>query len=191
MKKLILASTSPWRKEILAKTGLRFGVIASNYKEDMNKKMSPSKLAEFLSFKKAETVVKKCPKSVIIGADTFIVLGNKLLGKPHTPKEAFKMLRKISEKMLKVITGFTIIDTDSNKRISRSVSTKVFIKKLSKTEISNYVKTKEPLDKAGAFGIQGKGALLIKKIEGDFFNVIGLPLSALAEELKKFGFKVL
>jgi septum formation protein len=191
MKKLILASTSLGRKEILAKTGLRFGIIKSNYKEDMSRKVTPSRLAEFLSFKKAEAVVKNCPKSVIIGADTFIVLGNKLLGKPHTPKEAFKMLRKINGKTLEVITGFTIIDADSNKKISRSVSTKVFIKKLSKTEISNYVKTKEPLDKAGAFGIQGKGALLIKKIEGDYFNVIGLPLNALVEELRRFGFKVL
>ncbi len=145
MKKLILASTSPRRKEILAKTGLKFGIITSNYIEDMSGEMPPSKLAEFLSFKKAEAVAKKCPKSVIIGADTFIVLGNKLLGKPHTLKEAFKMLRKINGKTLEVITGFTIIDSDSNKKISRSVSTKVFIKKLSKKEISNYVKTKEPL----------------------------------------------
>jgi len=107
MSKLILASVSPRRKEILAKTGLRFGIIASNYKEDMNKKMPPFKLAEFISYKKAEAVARKCPHSVIIGADTFVVLGNKLLGKPHTPKEAVKMLRKINGKTLKVITGFT------------------------------------------------------------------------------------
>jgi len=191
MRKLILASTSPRRKEILTKTGLKFSVVASNYQEDMDKKIPPLKLAEFLSYQKARLVIKNHPNSVIIGADTFVVHGNKLLGKPHTPKEALKMLKKISSQTLKVITGFTIIDTDSNKKISRSVSTKVIIKKLSKAEIVNYVKTREPLDKAGAFGIQGKGALLIEKIEGDFFNVMGLPLNALAIELKKFGFKIL
>jgi len=101
------------------------------------------------------------------------------------------MLRVFSGKAHSVITGFTIIDTTSKKELSGSVSSKVFFKRLSADEIEGYIRSGEPLDKAGAYGIQGLGAVLIKRIEGDFFNVMGLPLNALAESLKKFGVNVL
>ena len=128
---------------------------------------------------------------VIIAADTFIVFKDKLLGKPHTPKEATKMLLMLNGKAHSVITGFTVLDTGSKKLVSRSIETKVYFKKLTQKEIKAYVSTKEPLDKAGAYAIQGLGAALIEKIDGDFLNVVGLPLSALTEILKKFGINVL
>ena len=134
---------------------------------------------------------KKYKNHIIIAADTFIVSGESLMGKPDSAAEARKMLRGISGKILYVITGFTVTDTESGKTLSKSVRTKVYIKTLTETEINNYVRTKEPLGKAGAFAIQGIGALIVKKIEGDFFNVMGLPLNALAGSLKKFGIHVL
>lgn len=190
-KTIILASASPRRKELLRLTGLKFKVDASNYEENLNLKLKPHKLARFLSKQKAKTIAGKYKNAIIIAADTFIVLKNILLGKPHSDAEAKKMLKTLNGKSHSVITGFTIMDTGSNKTISSSVETKVYLKKLSSKEIDAYVRTKEPLDKAGAYAIQGLGSVIIKKIEGDYFNVIGLPLSALMEGLKKFGIPVL
>ncbi|GBE37674.1 MAG TPA: septum formation inhibitor Maf [Nitrospirae bacterium] len=191
MRKIILASRSPRRKEILKITGLNFTVCDGGYKEDLGLPLSPRALARYLSLKKAEAVAHKYRNAIIIAADTFIVFKNRLLGKPHTDREARKMLMMLNGKAHSVITGFTIMDTASNKILSRSVSTKVYFRKLDREEISAYIRSKEPLDKAGAYAIQGIGAILIEKIEGDFFNVMGLPLCALTEGLKKFGIHVL
>ncbi|MBI5675893.1 MAG: septum formation inhibitor Maf [Nitrospirae bacterium] len=191
MRKIILASASPRRAEILRMTGLKFDIAASDYKEDLNLTLKPRALARFLSRKKAEAVAQKYKNAIIITADTFIVLKKKLLGKPHTYKEAEKMLRMLNGKAHSVITGFTIMDTGSGNILSRSVETRVHFRKLDAGEIKAYVKTGEPLDKAGAYAIQGLGAVFIEKIDGDFFNVVGLPLSALTESLKKFGIYIL
>lgn len=191
MKKIILASASPRRREILKTTGLKFDICVSDYEEDLNMKKEPRALARFLSRKKAEDVAHKYKNAIIIAADTFIVFRGKLLGKPHTAKEAEKMLTMLNGKAHSVITGFTVLDTGTEKRVSRSVETKVYFKKLPQKEIRAYVKTKEPLDKAGAYAIQGIGAFLVEKIEGDFLNVVGLPLAALTESLKKFGVSIL
>ncbi len=172
-------------------TGLNFTVCTSNYKETFNQSLTPCKLAKFLSRKKAEAVAHKYKNAIIIAADTFIVFKNRLLGKPHTEKQAENMLNMLSGKAHSVITGFTIMDTGSTKILSRSVGTKVYFKKLGREEISAYVKSKKPLDKAGAYAIQELGAVFIKKIDGDFFNVMGLPLRSLTESLKKFGVYVL
>jgi len=190
MRKIILASASPRRKEILKKTGLNFSICTSDYKEDINLSLKPRALAKFLSRKKAETVAHKYKNAIIIAADTFIVFKNRLLGKPHTDKEAETMLNMLNGKAHSVITGFTIMDTSSKKILSRSVETKVYFKKLSRKEINAYVRSKEPLDKAGAYAIQGLGSVFIERIDGDFLNVVGLPLLALTESLKKFGITV-
>jgi septum formation protein len=190
MRKIILASASPRRKEILRKTGLNFSICTSDYKEDINLSLKPRALAKFLSRKKAETVAHKYKNAIIIAADTFIVFKNRLLGKPHTDKEAEKMLNMLNGKAHSVITGFTIMDTASKKILSRSVETKVYFKKLGRKEINAYVRSKEPLDKAGAYAIQGLGSVFIEKIDGDFLNVVGLPLRALTESLKKFGITI-
>lgn len=191
MRKIILASASPRRKEILKITGLNFAVCASDYEEDINLSLQPRTLARFLSRKKAEAVAHKYKNAIVIAADTLIVFRNRLIGKPHTEKAAEKMLRMLNGKAHSVITGFAIMDTGSSKIVSRSVETKVYLKKLGWKEISAYVRSKEPLDKAGAYAIQGLGAVFIEKIDGDFFNVMGLPLSSLTESLKKFGVYVL
>lgn len=191
MKKIVLASASPRRKEILEITGLDFQVCASDYKEDLNPSFKPHKLARFLSRKKAEAVAHKYRDAVIIAADTFIYFKNSLLGKPRTAEEAEKMLGLLNGKVHSVITGFTILDTGSEKIISKSVVTKVYVRKLTEEEIRAYISSGEPLDKAGAYAVQGLGAVFIEKIEGDFFNVMGLPLAALSESLKKFGVHVL
>jgi septum formation protein len=191
MKKIILASASPRRKEILKITGLKFTVCRSDYEEDLGLKLPPHELAQFLSNKKAEALSSKYRDAIVIAADTFIVYKSKLLGKPHTEPEAVRMLNMLNGKEHAVITGYTILDTGINNKVSRSVETKVFFKKLSKEEIIAYACSGEPLDKAGAYAIQGLGAVFIEKIEGDFFNVVGLPLCALTESLKEFGIRVL
>ncbi|KKQ80719.1 MAG: MAF protein [Parcubacteria group bacterium GW2011_GWC2_38_7] len=191
MKPIILASTSPRRKQILAQSGLLFKAVSSNYEEDMTLKLKPLDLAKHLSKGKVLSIVKKYPNHIIIGADTFIALKEELLGKPLTIKKARQSLKKISGKAVSVITGFTIIDTGTKKSFSKACVTKVFIKKLSTQEIENYIKTNEPLDKAGAFAIQGLGAVIVKKIEGDYLNVMGLPLYELAQALRKFDVKIL
>ena len=191
MKKIILASASPRRKEILGRTGLKFSVRSSNYKENLKIKMEPGKLARYLSRKKAEAVAHNCGNALIIAADTFIVVDGRVLGKPRSLKDAEQMLKKLSGRSHRVITGFTILDTETQKSLSRSVSTTVYFKELSREDILAYIRTGEPLDKAGAYAIQGIGAVLIEKISGDLSNVIGLPLAALMESLKKFGIDVL
>lgn len=190
-KKIILASTSPRRKELFGKLELPFTVEASDYEEDMALKMSPRKLAITLSHGKALAVAKKHEDGLVIGADTFVVFNNHLLGKPKNKIEAVKMLEKLSGKRVDILTGLTIIDIASRKKISTTATTEVYIKRLSKQEINNYIASGEPMDKAGAFAIQGLGAVIIRKIEGDFLGAMGLPLFVLAKELKKFGVSVL
>ncbi len=191
MKKIILASSSPRRKELLEMTGLKFSVDGVDYEERMDSGLQPHPLARFLSREKAKAAAKKYSNAIIIAADTFIVLKGRLLGKPKTKKEAVKMLGSLNGKVHSVITGFTVIDASKRRTLSRSVETKVWFKKLTGDEIDSYVRTGEPMDKAGAYGIQGLGAVIVKKIEGDYFNVIGLPLSALMDSLKRFGIYIL
>ncbi|MGA8849265.1 MAG: Maf family protein [Dehalococcoidia bacterium] len=191
MKTIILASASPRREELLKKIGLKFKVEPSNYEENISCELGPHELAKLLSLEKAKLVAKNHKNVLIIAADTLIVFEGKILGKPRTKTEAREMLETINGKPHSVITGFTIVDSGSNKALSRSVETKVHLRKLSSTEIDAYVKSQEPLDKAGAYAIQGLGSIIVEKIEGDYFNVMGLPLSALAVSLKEFGVHIL
>jgi septum formation protein len=188
---IILASASPRRKDLLTQIGLQFTVVPSEYEEDMTLQLSPRRLACLLSSKKAEDVAARHRRALVIAADTFICCKGRLLGKPSTPQEAKKMLHSLSNRSHQVITGFTIIDAESGAEVSKSVTTRVFLKKLTARDIDAYVASGEPMDKAGAYAIQGLGAVLIKKIEGDYFNVIGLPLNALASALKRFGINTL
>ncbi|HBG93660.1 MAG: septum formation protein Maf [Nitrospirae bacterium RIFOXYB2_FULL_43_5] len=191
MKKIILASASPRRKEILALTGLRFRVEPSDYEEILDNAIKPHNLAKLLSLEKAMAVAGKYRDALIIAADTFIVFKRKFLGKPHTSQEARKMLSLLNGKFHSVITGYTILDTGTGKKITRSVETKVWFKNASAQELDAYVATREPIGKAGAYAIQGRGAVMVKKIEGDYLNVVGLPLFDLVESLRKFGIRLL
>lgn len=187
MKKIILASTSPRRKELLAKTGLTFEVMPSSYEEDMNLNLPPMDLAKHLSLGKAEAVASENPDSVVIGADTFIAFEDKVLGKPHTPEKAKEMLNMLSGKQHSVITGFAIVEKQSGQVVSRAVECKVFFRNLSEEEIDTYIATGEPIDRAGAYAIQGEGGKLVDHFEGDFDTIVGLPVQDVLKELQKFN----
>jgi len=189
MPKIILASASPRRKDLLEKTGIPFVVEVSDYEERMDLKLEPLELAKTLSRGKAEAVAKKHvgDNVIVIGTDTFVVLNKKILGKPHTPERAKEMIKDMGGRGHSVITGFTIIDVKSDKEVSKAVESKVYFRKLTNEEIDAYVRIGDPLDKAGAYAIQEFGAVLIERIEGDYSNIVGLPLAPLIEELKKFG----
>ena len=191
MKKIVLASGSPRRKALLEQVRLKFTVDPNIEEEAGPAGLSPERLVEEISRKKAESVASKHHDAIIISADTVGVLGDRIIGKPGSESQAREILSLLSGKAHKVITGFTIIDTSTGKAVTRSVETKVFMKRLKDAEIEAYVKTREPMDKAGAYAIQGLGAVLVEQIEGDYSNVMGLPLAALAEALKEFGVNVL
>lgn len=186
MKKLILASVSPWRKKILTDAGIRFTVEESGYEENMKLPFAPRVLARRLALGKAELVAKRHKDTVVIGADTFAVFRGKLLGKPLTSARAIAMLTMLSGKTHTLLTGFAIVDSAAGRSISKTVGTRVTFRKLSGTEIAAYVKTGEPLKAAGAYVIQGQGAKLIEKTTGDINNIAGLPLADVLEALKKF-----
>jgi septum formation protein len=188
---IILASASPRRRELLEKIGLVFMVDPSDCPEADQVDLSPESLAQSISRHKAEAVARQYPDAIVIAADTFGVLRGKILGKPHTSSEAVKMLRLLSGKSHRVITGLTVIDSASHKIVSGVVATRVYFKALNAREIARYVATGEPLDKAGAYAIQGLGSVIVEKIVGDYYNVVGLPLNALVGILSEFGIEVL
>ena len=190
-RKIILASKSEPREIILAATGLKFEVQKSSYKEDMTEKIPAHKLVQKLALGKAQNVAEKNKNAIIIGADSFVVLGKEFLGKPHTVKKAKEMLKKISGKKHQLITGIAIIDTKKDKTITDYDITEVYFKKLSEKEIDLYIKTKEPLKKAGGYAVQGTGSVLIEKINGNHTNVIGLPTNKIYKHLLKLDVDIL
>lgn len=182
---LILASQSPRRKELLEQAGLEFEVITpiEDEKNQILSKNNPENYVEQLSLFKALDVFSRYPNGTVIGADTVVVLGNEILEKPIDEADAFIMLKKLSGQKHRVITGVTLMS--SHYKETFSTSTDVYFKELTDFEIKTYISTKEPLDKAGSYAIQGLGSKLIEKHEGDLFTVIGLPLKEVVEKLKK------
>lgn len=194
MYDIILASGSPRRQEILKNIGISFSVKKSDADESMEDGIAPSLSAMKLSLLKATDVAKnEGSDSLVIGADTIVVSPDgEILGKPKNEDDAKKMLKMLSGKKHSVITGVSVMRTFDAKATSFFVSTDVYFKELTETEIMWYLATKEPFDKAGAYGIQGLGAILIEKIEGDYFNVVGLPVSKLVDVLREeFDFKLI
>ena len=187
MKSLILASGSPARKNILTKTKVPFTVDVSDYEEDMSLAMPPAELAIYLSKGKARDVAKRHTNAVILGADSFAVFKGELLGKPHTLERAKEMLTMLSGQVHSFITGVTIIDADTKEEYSETVESKVYFKKLTPQEIEEYLTEEHVLEKAAAYTVQGLGKRLIDKIEGDYTNIMGLPLAKVSEAMKKFG----
>lgn len=189
MHSLILASGSPRRKEILEQIGFPFTVIPSQ-KEEVISDEDPSEAVKRLAKMKAEDIADQVEENfVILGADTIVVLDNKILGKPKNKEEAYDMLWSLQGKTHEVFTGVSIIEQTDGKRKEFTFAqvTKVTIYPMTKEEIDRYIKTNEPMDKAGAYAIQGKFAVFIEKIEGDFYNVVGLPISSVYKVLKKEG----
>lgn len=180
MRPIILASKSPRRKELLSLITENFVIKSAEVDESLPKGIQPDKAVEYLSKIKAEPF--RNDEDIIIGADTVVSIDGVILGKPNDRSDAFKMLKMLSGKYHSVFTGVTIITPDSTKTFS--VETRVKFFDLTNREINDYLDTGEPFDKAGAYGIQGKGSLLVEKIDGDYFNVVGLPVSTLNKYLK-------
>ncbi|MEO6694614.1 MAG: Maf family protein, partial [Ignavibacteria bacterium] len=182
----ILASKSPRRAELLKQIGLNFIAVDSNIKELDEKYHDPSKLVKHNSLLKSRNISLDHKNEIIIGADTIVVLGKEILNKPENTSQAKEYLSKLSGKRHYVFTGVNIINTKNGKEIFFCEKTSVYFRKLNSEEINYYVKTSKPLDKAGAYGIQDDfGCLFIKKIEGDYYNIVGLPLVKLYENLLK------
>ncbi len=178
---MILASASPRRKELLEKFGYEFTVKVSEVDESKITETDPVKLVKILAEMKANAI-ENSGEDIIISADTVVSLDNKIFGKPTDEKHAFDMLKELSGKTHQVHTGVCIKSADNS--VVFAVKTDVVFYNLSEDEINDYVKTGEPLDKAGAYGIQGLAGAFVKEIHGDYFNVVGLPIPRLIQELK-------
>ncbi|MFH1361689.1 MAG: Maf family protein [bacterium] len=178
-KKIILASKSPRRRELLKKIVKSFKVSVSSIDETKISAKTPEGFAIKAALAKAEDVALKHKNSLVIGADTIVVLGKKILGKPKNKKDAFKMLKSLCGKTQRVITGVAIVDSDTFEKTTGYEVTKVSMKKASDKDILNYINTHKPLDKAGSYGIQEMDEVFIKKIIGDYDNVVGLPVKLL------------
>lgn len=179
---IILASQSPRRQELLKLITSDFEIKVSNVDETLPDKITPKEAVMYLSKIKAEPFADG--DDIVIGADTVVALDGKILGKPKNKENAREMLKFLSGRTHSVFTGVTLASGKKTKTFA--VETKVKFFELTNEEIDAYIKTKEPFDKAGAYGIQGFGSLLVEKIDGDYFNVVGLPVSTLARELKAF-----
>jgi MAF protein len=191
MRKIYLASDSKARKKLLTILGLKFKVISSQAKEKKTRgRLTYPELVKNNALNKAKGVAGKVDSGIIIAADTIVVQGNKIFGKPKDLKTAKKMLKKLSEKPQWLYTGIAVIDKDKQKALVDCEKTKIFMDKLTDKEIDNYFRQVSPLDKAGSFDIQGKGAFFIRRIEGCFYNVVGLPLRKLYLMLKKLDVKI-
>jgi septum formation protein len=183
---IVLASSSPRRKELLKNLNINFKVIPSDIEEDMIPNEKPEIMAMRLAFTKALDIANKNQNSTVIGADTIVVLNDNVLGKPKDENDAFNMLKNLSNTYHQVITGISVINLSEEKKIVDYVVSDVKFKKIDDEKIKRYIDTKEPLDKAGAYGIQGYGSLLVEEIKGDYFNIVGLPISKLDEILLKY-----
>ncbi len=185
-RKLVLASTSPRRADLMELVGFTFEVIASNVNEDLEEFMIPENHVLELSQKKAAKVAETVSDSVIVGADTIVVLDNKILGKPRNITHAESMLASLSGKTHTVITGFTILDSTTGYKMSEYERTHVTFRTLSAQEIARYVDMGSVLDKAGSYGIQDHGALFVTRVDGCFYNVMGFPLARFYATLRSF-----
>lgn len=183
---LVLASNSPRRKELLRAVGIPFVVYPSNVNEYLTGS-SPIEYSRHLAREKAKSSYLIKEGHWVLGADTVVVLEDQILGKPTDPEDAFRILKLLSGKTHEVITSFTILDPSGDLAHEESVLTLVSFKELSAQEIEAYIATGEPMDKAGAYGIQGIGAFMVKRIAGSYSNVVGLPLFELISALLKVG----
>lgn len=190
---IILASGSPRRRELLSLLGLPFEVISSDADESTPPEFTPEMIVRSLALRKAEAAVPAAGKrnAVIVGSDTIVVLDDKVLGKPVDEQDSRVMLGLLQGKTHQVYTGVACIGLPEGKILVEHRVTSVTMRTLSEEEISAYIATGEPADKAGSYAIQGLGATLVEKIEGCYFNVVGLPLSLLERMLSRVGISVL
>ncbi len=185
--KLILASGSPRRRELLQTVGIAFTPVLSQVDENPAGHVSGEEYVMLLAEAKAKKVSIEFPDSWVLGADTEVLLDGRTLGKPGTANDARRMLRQLSGKSHRVLTGFCLCHKNENKSINRMVVTEVFFNKLTDREIEWYINSKEPYDKAGGYAIQGLASLFVKKINGSYTNVVGLPVCEVYETLVTEG----
>lgn len=187
---IYLASASPRRRMLLEKTGIEFQVINPTAEEVSVEGKNPEIYAKDTAIQKAKSVIAKIEQGVIIAADTIVVKGNEILGKPKDKQDAIRMLKKLSGTSHFVFTALVVLDKMSTHMEVAIEKTKVEMRKLDEKEIEHYVDSGEPMDAAGAYKIQEGASTFVRRIEGDYNNVVGLPLAALIEMLKKFDKKV-
>ena len=185
MSRFILASASPRRKEILENAGFSFEIIVSDADENITEELTPEKTVEELAKRKAMAVLKDNEDAVVFGCDTVVAIDGKILGKPRDDEDAFNMLFMLSGKTHTVSTGVCICSKDKTEVFSNTTTVEFY--KLSEETIRSYIASGECSDKAGAYGIQGFGNVLVKEIKGDYFSVMGLPVSQSARVLSGFG----
>ena len=188
MQNLILASSSPRRKELLENLRLTFAISSSDVDESFEPGLSPEEVVMELAHRKAEIIFKKNPDAFVIGADTIVVANGQILGKPANEAEACNMLKRLSGRQHDVYTGVSIMSPKSSTQFFEK--TEVWFWELTDEDILHYVQSGEPLDKAGAYGIQQLGSMLVKKINGDYFAVVGLPVARTIRELKRCGYQL-
>ena len=188
--RIILASKSPRRQELLKVMGIEdFDIIPAVGQESGGGETEPGKIAENIALGKALEIAKtRQPDDIIIGADTIVCCGGRILGKPKDQNDAFSMLELLSGRKHSVYTGVAVVKGDTVE--ADSVKTDVYFRKMEVYEIEKYIESGEPMDKAGAYGVQGRGSVFVDKIDGDFFNVVGLPLSKLYQMLKNVGLDI-
>ncbi len=196
MSMFILASSSPRRRDILNQIGIEFRVAESNIDEKVSGKHSPEEYVEILAERKAEVVFNNISEEeeevVVIGADTIVVYNDEILGKPNDKKDAFNTLRMLQGDKHSVYTGISVFYKNNDGVIKKTDSDKtdVYMLPLTDGEILNYIESEEPLDKAGSYAVQGKGAVIIEKIEGDFYTVVGLSPAKLYKIFSGMGIKI-
>lgn len=196
-KKIILGSASPRRRELLSQIGVPYEVRVSD-KEETYQSSSPKEIVKELALMKARNVAEDLKEEngrfcsgAVIGADTIVALDDQVLGKPKDEEDAFRMLRNLQGREHRVFTGVAVLDFDDRgdmRVFNYAVETTVYVNKMSDQEIAAYIRTGEPMDKAGAYGIQGRFAAYIERIDGDYYNVVGLPVSKLYQTLKEAGY---
>lgn len=188
---LILASGSPRRRELLHQLGIPFTVVVSHVDETLDPGLPPEQQAIALALCKAEAVAAPMARGLVLGADTIVVIDGEILGKPENDEDAVRMLRQLSGRAHRVITGVALINVETGTTDARAVTSTVHVRALSEEDIEAYVATGEPRDKAGGYAIQGRGAALIDRWEGSFSNVVGLPLDEVQFLLGEAGYRFL
>ncbi|MCC2684896.1 MAG: septum formation inhibitor Maf [Paenibacillaceae bacterium] len=191
IRSIILASSSPRRKELLEGLNLQFITHPSDEDESVPDGTKPADMVEILSLRKAKSVATHYDEGLVIGSDTIVVCDDEILGKPADEKDAARMLSTIQGRSHFVYTGVAIVDAATGESQVAHSKTEVFVKPLDADTIRRYIQTGEPRDKAGSYAIQGLGATLVERINGDYFTVVGLPVGLLAEMLGRFGVRIL
>lgn len=191
MSKIILASNSPRREKLLKQLGLSFTIVPSKIDEKSYADLEPEVMVQELAGAKAQEVAELVEETVVIGADTIVLAGQHILGKPRDQEEAFQMLWRLQGKKHRVLTGLAVYDTKSGRLLVDYDRAEVYLRKMEEREITAYIGTGEPMDKAGAYAIQGLGGIFVEGLVGSYYTVVGLPIHKLVLMLKEFQIKVL